>query len=125
LDSSRKPYGKRYELRDLTDLRERDAALLLWVHFSLQTDEQIYELTRRARAGEKHAGDTLIADVQHYLEMWAWRYSSAFGWASRRIEYTELIGIGNLTLVEKLPAALAKTNPARIACWARYTKFRY
>jgi DNA-directed RNA polymerase specialized sigma24 family protein len=94
-------------------------------HLSELTDEQIGELAGRARAGDTQARDALIGDAQHYVELWARRYSSAFSWASPHIDYAELIGIGNLTLVEHLPQALAKRNPcAYLATWARYSMFR-
>ncbi len=89
-------------------------------------DEQIRDFASRARAGDQQASAALIGDVQHYIELWARRYRNTFGWASPHIEYAELIGIGNLTLVEKLPQALTKRNPcAYLATWARYAMFHF
>ena len=95
-------------------------------HLPELSDEQIAELASRARAGDQQAGEALIGDVQHYVELWARRYRNAFGWASPHIDYAELIGIGNLVLVDKLPQALAKRNPcAFLATWARYGMFHF
>jgi DNA-directed RNA polymerase specialized sigma24 family protein len=71
------------------------------------TREQEAELVLRARTGDPVAREELITSCLNYVGFIA-------NWYARYVyhdEYLDLVGIGNLVIVENLEKALAKDNP--------------
>jgi len=71
------------------------------------TREQEAELVVRARTGDPIAREELITSCLNYVGFIA-------NWYARYVyhdEYLDLVGIGNLVIVENLEKALAKDNP--------------
>lgn len=69
---------------------------------------------RRMQAGEREAQDLFIECLQPFVYALARKYSSAYSWASPRLEYEELVSQLNYMLVVLLVEknASAKANPS-------------
>jgi RNA polymerase sigma factor (sigma-70 family) len=71
------------------------------------TREQEADLVQRARIGDPFAREELITSCLNYIGFIA-------NWYARYVhhdDYLDLVGIGNLTVVENLDRALTKDNP--------------
>ena len=85
----------------------QDLADLPWI-----TDRQVQRaIVEWARAGDSKAREAILGSGLHYVEYFASPYSSTYSWVSARLEYLELVAVGNLALVEKLDRALVAENP--------------
>ena len=73
--------------------------------------EEEAALVKLAREGDAQAKEALLESCVRYVALWARRYADAYGWQSARIEEEELIGVGNVTLVEVLERALDGDHP--------------
>jgi hypothetical protein len=86
------------------------------------------ELVHQALAGNAEARQTIVMEMQNYIQYWARRLTRTYGWASSRIEYLELISEGNLAVMERLDCALRdKETYARpyLAAIAKYAMKRF
>jgi DNA-directed RNA polymerase sigma subunit (sigma70/sigma32) len=70
------------------------------------------ELVGRARSGDEAARTRLIMECLHFVQMAAYKLSSAY----LPEGYLDLIGIGNLALVEHIARALTKEVPTLYLC---------
>lgn len=75
------------------------------------TPEEEERLVDRARQGDNRARCAMIESCLEYIEYWAGRLYRAVSWQSWRIEYEELVGIGNAVLVDRFDYALPKESP--------------
>ncbi len=76
-------------------------------HLPRFTREQEADLIQRARTGDSAAREELIFSCLNYVGFIA-------NWCTRFVyhdDYLDLVGIGNLVIVENLDKALAKDNP--------------
>ena len=76
-------------------------------HLPRFTREQEADLIQRARTGDSAAREELIISCLNYVGFIA-------NWCARFVyhdDYLDLVGIGNLVIVENLDKALAKDNP--------------
>ena len=72
------------------------------------TQSQECDLVSRARAGDELAKGALIESCLQYVASIAWRYARYL----RHDDYLDLVGVGNLAIVECVEKALAVNNPA-------------
>ncbi len=87
----------------------------------LSVDEE-QELVRRARAGDKDARESLIHSCLNYVGFMAARYTCYVP----HDDYLDLIGIGNLAVVEHLDRSLLRDNPcAYLRGVVKYTMLHY
>jgi len=83
-------------------------------------DEQ--ELVRRARAGDAEARSDLITSCLNYVGFMAARYKHYVN----HDDYLDLVGIGNLAVVEHLDRSLLRDNPcAYLRGVVKYTVLHY
>lgn len=89
------------------------------------THEQEQALLQRVRQGDLLARDQLVTTVfLSYVHYWACRLLRYC--RSHRLEYLDLIQVGNLTVVERLAEALDKENPIGwLRAMARYAMLAY
>ena len=71
------------------------------------TAEDEQELVRRARAGDADARSDLITSCLNYVGFMAARYK----YYVNHDDYLDLVGIGNLAVVEHLDRSLLRDNP--------------
>jgi RNA polymerase sigma factor (sigma-70 family) len=77
------------------------------------SDEEEERLVAQARLGNKQARETLILDALSYVMKVAHKYARICGAHGRwRVEYLDLVQVGNVTLVECMDKALAHACPA-------------
>ena len=72
------------------------------------TQSQECDLVSRARSGDELAKGALIESCLRYVASIAWRYARYL----RHDDYLDLVGVGNLAIVECVEKALAVNNPA-------------
>ncbi len=72
------------------------------------TQSQERDLVSRARSGDELAKGALIESCLRYVASIAWRYARYL----RHDDYLDLVGVGNLAIVECVEKALAVNNPA-------------
>lgn len=90
------------------------------------SDEQIVVVTLQAQQGNTQARDDLILSVLNYVEYWASRFVHAYFWSCPRLEYLDLVGVGNVEVVERVDEALTKECPwAYLASRAKYIMWNY
>ena len=71
------------------------------------TQSQERDLVSRARAGDEQAKGALIESCLRYVASVAWRYARYL----RHDDYLDLVGVGNVAIVECVGKALAVDNP--------------
>lgn len=72
------------------------------------TQSQERDLVSRARSGDELAKGALIESCLQYIASVAWGYACYL----RHDDYLDLVGVGNLAIVECVEKALAVNNPA-------------
>src|SRR6266480_301721 len=91
-------------------------------HLPKVTVEKERELIRRARAGDAEARSELITSCLNYVGFMAARYTCYVN----HDEYLDLVGIGNLAVVEHLDRSLLRDNPcAYLRGVVKYTVLHY
>ncbi len=75
------------------------------------TKEEEQHLVVRAQQGDRDARDAILLSCQSYVRSVAAKYARTYAWASPRIEYLELVQIGNMAAIESFDKALASGNP--------------
>jgi DNA-directed RNA polymerase specialized sigma24 family protein len=86
------------------------------------TAEDEQELVRRARAGDAEARSDLITSCLNYVGFMAARYKCYVN----HDDYLDLVGIGNLAVVEHLDRSLLRDNPcAYLRGVVKYTVLHY
>lgn len=76
-------------------------------HLPRLTQEEESELKERARAGDEQARASLIESCLHYVAFIAARYKRYI----HHDDYLDLVGVGNLAIVEYAEKALTMDNP--------------
>lgn len=101
----------------------RDIAGYQNVNTRLNADHQ-EELGQRAKEGDREAREALLLGLQSYVQYWAQRFARAYAWASPRIEFLELVSIGNDAMIRRMarncPQEHVRTSLAGIAKYAMW-----
>jgi len=86
------------------------------------TREQEQDIVQRARTGDPAAREALIISCLNYVSAVAHRYKRYL----RHDEYLDLVGVGNLAVVEYLDKALVTGNPSGyLRSTAKYVMINY
>jgi DNA-directed RNA polymerase specialized sigma24 family protein len=89
-------------------------------------DTHIAQLVACARAGDREAQHALLLGLQEYVQYWASRFARAYAWASPRIDYQEMVSIGNLAMTERVEAVLSREHPySALASLAKYAMWNH
>ena len=75
------------------------------------TDDEMLALIPSIKQGNQQARDRFIERGLGYVQYWARKFFILYHWDLRCLEYQELIGVGNLALVEYLDQAVQVENP--------------
>jgi len=86
--------------------------------------EQENAIAELARQGDRQARHNFITLLVRNLEQFVARYYATYFLDTARIEYQELIAVGNLALVEKLDQALATDHPVPYLLTSAYGVIR-
>ncbi len=91
-------------------------------HLPRLNSEQEDEMVQRARTGDAAAREALIISCLNYVGAVAHRYKRYL----RHDDYLDLVGVGNLAVVENLDKALATGNPSGyLRSTAKYVMINY
>jgi RNA polymerase sigma factor (sigma-70 family) len=112
------PFG---EILTSAQQYRRDIASYAW-----QDQATIDSYVASARQGDSQAQHDLVLSVLHYVE---YRAGHFFKWYSSffsRLEYLDLVGVGNVEVMERLDEALTKDNPwSYLAGYAKQAMWHY
>jgi len=95
----------------LTSEQQYHADIAPYTRYAQLSPEQQQALLERARHGDSEAWTDIIHCLLQSVECFAVRYFQTYSWASARLEYLDLIGIGNEALSAHLDRALATDHP--------------
>jgi RNA polymerase sigma factor (sigma-70 family) len=88
--------------------------------------EEQQQIVERARKGDTQAQEAIILSLVPKCESLSRHYCRTYEWASARIEYLDLVQVGNLAILQALPRALASDDPyPYLYKVARYEISRY
>jgi DNA-directed RNA polymerase specialized sigma24 family protein len=94
--------------------------------FRSLSPEQIQALLDAIKAGDEQARSCFLMSLTGYVERWAYRFSRVYDWESSRIEYQELISVGNMAIVEQLDKALCKDDTwGYLAATAKFRMLKF
>ncbi len=95
--------------------------------FPRLTDEEEAILVERIRKDDMQARDPLLSSLLSSVERRAWREYRAYGWSNPRLEYLELVEVGNLSLVENFWESMAQSiaKPCAYLLGCAYTDMRF
>jgi hypothetical protein len=95
----------------LTSERQYHADIAPYTRYAQLSPEHKQGLVERARQGDTKARTDIIHCLLQSVECFAVSYFHTYSWASARLEYLDLIGIGNEVLSAHLDRALATDHP--------------